>query len=195
MGPNTFVPIAWLCKKQGAVSHSTVEAEVILFNAGIRMEGLPALYLWDIVIDLFDPKDPNKIPQTIGLKKPEIGKDKMLEVFGSIDYVPPSLPNRPGFAKFYALEDNDAVIKMTVKQRSPTMRHVSRTHRVDLDWLFERISKDPGIFVKYVPTKEQIADILTEGSFTAEAWNVLCKLCVIQPASSYKQLAAQPTTA
>ena len=82
---------------------------------------------------------------------------------------------------------------MTVKQRSPTMRHVSRTHRVDLDWLFERISKDPGIFVQYVPTKDQIADILTKGSFTADAWNVLCKLCVILPSSSYKTIAAKPT--
>ena len=73
------------------------------------------------------------------------------------------------------------------------MRHVSRTHRVDLDWLFERISKDPGIFVKYVPTKEQIADILTKGSFTADAWNALCKLCVILPESSYKVIADKPT--
>ena len=91
----------------------------------------------------------------------------------------------------YALEDNDAVIQMTVKQRSPTMRHVSRTHRVDLDWLFERISKDPGIFIKYVPTKEQIADILTKGSFTADAWSTLCKLCVIRHMSSFKRKAAQ----
>ena len=157
------------------------------------MEGLPALYLWDIVIELFDPQDPTKILQTVGQKKPDVGNDKMLNMFGSIDYVPPSLPIKPGFAKLYALEDNDAVIKMTVKQRSPTMRHVSRTHRVDLDWLFERISKDPGIFVKYVPTKDQIADISTKGSFTAEAWNVLCKLCVIQPARSYKVIAAQAT--
>ena len=158
------------------------------------MEGLPALYFWDIVIQLFDPQDPAKIPQTVGQKKPQIGNDKMLEIFGSIDYVPPSLPIKPGFAKLYALEDNDAVIKMTVKQRSPTMRHVSRTHRVDLDWLFERISKDPGIFIKYVPTKEQIADILTKGSFTADAWNVLCKLCVIRHVSSFKRIAAQSPT-
>ena len=71
------------------------------------------------MIDLFDPQDPTKIPQTICLKKPEIGKDKMLDMFGSIDYVPPSLPIKPGFAKLFALEDNDAVIKMTVEQRSP----------------------------------------------------------------------------
>ena len=35
----------------------------------------------------------------------------MLEKFGSIYYVPPSLPIKPGFAKPYALEGNEAVIK------------------------------------------------------------------------------------
>ena len=39
-------------------------------------------------------------------------------------------------------EDNEAVIKMIIKGRSPTMRHVSRTHRVALDWLFDRINLD-----------------------------------------------------
>ena len=29
-------------------------------------------------------------------------------------------------------EDNEALIKMIMKSRSPTMRHVSRIHRVDL---------------------------------------------------------------
>ncbi len=85
--------------KQGAVSHSTAEAEVISLDAGIRMEGLPALYFWDIVIQLFDPQDPAKILQTAGQMKPQIGNDKMFEIFGSIDYVPPFLPIKPGFAK------------------------------------------------------------------------------------------------
>ena len=69
---------------------------------------------------------------------------------------------------------------MIIKGRSPNLRHVGRTHRVDLDWLFERIMKDPGIFVKYVGTKEQLADILTKGSFTADAWKTLMNLCLIQ---------------
>ena len=62
-GPNTFVPISWLCKKQGAVSHSTAEAEVISMDAGVRMEGLPALFLWDLVIEVFDPQDFSNISQ------------------------------------------------------------------------------------------------------------------------------------
>ena len=46
-------------------------------------------------------------------------------------------------ALLYVFEDNEAVIKMIIKGRSPTMRHVSRTHRVALDWLFDPINLDP----------------------------------------------------
>ncbi len=56
VGPNTWCPITWLCKKQGAVSHSSSEAEIIALDAGTRMEGLPALMLWDLVIDVFANK-------------------------------------------------------------------------------------------------------------------------------------------
>ena len=31
--------------------------------------------------------------------------------------------------------------------------------------------------------KKQLADILTKGSFTADSWNVLMKLCLIVPLS------------
>ena len=61
---------------------------------------------------------------------------------------------------------NEAVIKMIFKGRSPTMRHVSRTHRVALDWLFDRINLDPKIQIKYIDTKNQLADTLTKGSCT-----------------------------
>ena len=54
----------------------------------------------------------------------------------------------------YFFEDNEAVIKMIMKERSPTMRHVSRTHRVALDWLFDRINLDPKIQIKYIDTKK-----------------------------------------
>ena len=79
-------------------------------------------------------------------------------------------------------EYNDAVIKMVIKERSPQMRHVARTHRVNLDWPFKRINRDPGVFLKFVGTKEQMGDILTKGSFTSEAWKALITLCAILPA-------------
>ena len=48
-----------------------------------------------------------------------------------------------GESQLYIFEDNEAVIKMMIKGRSPTMRHVSRTHRVAPDRLFDRINSDP----------------------------------------------------
>ena len=53
------------------------------------------------------------------------------------------------------------------------MRHVSRTHRVSLDWLFDRIILDPEIQVKYIDTKNQLADVLTKGHFTRDEWTYL----------------------
>ena len=67
-------------------------------------------------------------------------------------------------ALLYVFEDNEAVIKMIIKGRSPTMRHVSRTHRVALDWLFDRINLDPKIQIRYIDTKHQLEDILTKGN-------------------------------
>ena len=78
----------------------------------------------------------------------------------------------------------EAVIKMIIKGRGPTMRHVSRTHRVALDWLFDRINLDPKIQIKYIHTKNQLADILTKGSFTCDEWNHLLCLFNISHFSS-----------
>ena len=44
---NIFVPISWMCKKQTSVSHSSTESEIISFDAGLRLDGIPALDLWD----------------------------------------------------------------------------------------------------------------------------------------------------
>ena len=52
-GSRTFVPISWMCKKQTSVSHSSTEAEIISLDAGLRMSGIPALDLWDLVIEVF----------------------------------------------------------------------------------------------------------------------------------------------
>ena len=81
-------------------------------------------------------------------------------------------------------EDNEAVINMITKGRSPTMRYVSRTHRVALDWLFGRINLDLEIQIKYIDTKNQLADILTKGNFTRDEWNHLLCLFNISHFSS-----------
>ena len=52
-GSHTFVPISWMCKKQTAVSHSSTESEVISLDTGLRLDGLPALELWDLIVSVF----------------------------------------------------------------------------------------------------------------------------------------------
>ena len=97
---------------------------------------------------------------------------------------PQTLNSSHNESQLYNFEDNEAVIKMIIKGRSPTMRHVSRTHRVALDWLFDRINLDPKIQIKYIDTKNQLADILTKGNFTRDEWNILLHLCNISIFSS-----------
>ena len=53
------------------------------------------------------------------------------------------------------------------------------TDRVALDWLFDRINLDPKIQIKYIDTTNQLADILTKGSFTRDEWNRLLCLFII----------------
>ena len=87
-------------------------------------------------------------------------------------------------ASLYVFEDSEAMIKMIIKGRSPTMRHVSRTHRVALDWLFDRTNLDPKIQIKYIDTKNRLADMLTKGNFTRDEWNHLLCLFNISHFSS-----------
>ena len=91
----------------------------------------------------------------------------------NIDYVPSNVQSSRQEALLYVFEDNEAAIRMIIKGGSPTMRHVSRTHRVALDWLFDRINPDSKIEIKYIDTKNQLADILTKGNFTRDEWNHL----------------------
>ena len=80
---------------------------------------------------------------------------KKIDVMKDIDSVPSKVQSSRQEALLYVFEDNEAVIKMIIKGRSPTMRHVSRTHRVALDWLFDRIILDPKIQIKYFDTNSQ----------------------------------------
>ena len=51
-GSHTFVSISWMSKKQTCVSHSSTESEIISLDAGQRMNGIPALDLWDLVFEV-----------------------------------------------------------------------------------------------------------------------------------------------
>ena len=166
-GSHTFVPISWMCKKQTAVSHSSTESEIISFDTGLRLDGLPALELWDLIVSVLG--NVSRVSDRSGQPDSDVHKlhtsHNKIDVMKDTDSVPSNVQSASQEALLYAFEDNEAVIKMVIKGRSPTMRHVSRTHRVALDWLFDRINLDSKIQIKYIDTKNQLADILTKGQF------------------------------
>ena len=51
-GSHTIVPISWMCKRQTAVSPSSTESEIISLDTGLRLDGLPALELWDLIVSV-----------------------------------------------------------------------------------------------------------------------------------------------
>ena len=55
MGPNTNFPITGVSKRQGCVSHSTPEAEIVATAFALRMVGIPSLQLWHTL----SPASPN----------------------------------------------------------------------------------------------------------------------------------------
>ena len=74
-------------------------------------------------------------------------------------------------SQLYIFEGNEAVTNLIINGRSPTMRHVSRTHRVALDWLFDRTRLDAKIQIQCVESKDQLEDILLKGSFKRHGWH------------------------
>ena len=84
----------------------------------------------------------------------------------------PQTKNLLTFAPCFAyFEDNETVIKMLLKGRSPTLRHVSQTHRVALGWLFDRINLDTKAKSSTMMPQTQLADMVTQGNFTRGEWD------------------------
>ena len=184
-GSHTFVPISWMRKKQTSVSHSSTESEIISLDAGLRLDGIPALDLSDLIVLVLGNTTQNH-DRTVKpvVKVKDQRSQGITNELNHIDCVPSNVQFSNQEALLSVFEDNEAVIKMIIKGRSPTMRHVSRTHRVALDWLFDRINLDPKIQIKYIDTKNQLADMLTKGNFTRDEWNHLLCLFNISHFSS-----------
>ena len=56
-----------MCKKQTSVSHSSTESEIISLDAGLRMDGITALGLYDLVIKVLhsSSKQPEKSKENV----------------------------------------------------------------------------------------------------------------------------------
>ena len=116
-----------MCKKQTSVSHSSTESEIITLDTGLRLDGLPALELWDLIVSVLG--NVSRVSDNSG--KPESDAHKRqkshskIDVMQDIDSVPSSVQYSRQESLLHVFEDNEAVIKMIIEGGSPTMRHVS----------------------------------------------------------------------
>ena len=139
----------------------------------MRLDGIPALDLWYLIVEVLgntnqgheeqgdlsmNKREVRSPPHTIPKRKQS---QRVINDLDNVDFIPSNVQSSHQEALLYVFDDNEAVIKMIIKGRSPTMRRVSRTHTVALDWLFDRIKVDSKIQIKYIDTKNQLADMLT----------------------------------
>ena len=99
-----------------------------------------------------------------------------MQTLVNVDYVEPTVAKLSSRCQMIIMEDNDAVIKMCLKVRAPTLRHVSRTHRIDVDLLLEQVHAIEGLCIKYINTKLQLADIFTTPCTHGTHYAGYCKL-------------------
>ena len=130
-GATSFVPLAAVSKRQRCVFHSTPEAEIVAADHGLRVEALPAVTLWELLL---------------GRK-----------------------------LKVRLMEDNDAAVKIKTSGRNPAIRHMWRTHNVDLAFLNECL-KNGHYTIEYCKSAAQAADIFTKEFRDAVSWNRVCRL-------------------
>ena len=79
------------------------------------------------------------------------------------------------------MEDNQATLHICARGRTMELRHLARTHRVNLSFLYGIALHSPYIYLQYTKTSNQAADIFTKGQFTVIQWNRLLKMVCIAP--------------
>ena len=116
-GSHTFVPMSWMCKKQTSVSHSSTESEIISLDAGLRLDGIPALDFCDLIVFVLGNTSQNH--DRTG--KPVVCRDMhherhqsrgVINVLDNVDLVHSNVQFSHQEASLYVFEDNEAVIKM-----------------------------------------------------------------------------------
>ena len=167
-----------MCKKQTAVSHSPTEPEIISLDAGLRLGGIPALDLWDLIVSVLENMTQTTERERSDLLSLTEVKDLKGRSTRWIILIVFTQTSSVRIKKLccMCLRTTKQWSRWSLKEGVPQMRHVSRTHRVALDWLFDRINLDPQIQIKYIDTKNQLADMLTKGNCTRDEWNHL--MCV-----------------
>ena len=112
-----------MCKKQTSVSLSSTEEQTISLDAGLRMDGLPALDMWDVVIEALRSSKRTASP-THGAagncsrdrkSKPKQKGNRDVDQLSHVDHVTTNANSCQGESQLYIFEENEAVTKIIIK--------------------------------------------------------------------------------
>ena len=105
------------------------------------MDGIPAFDSWDLIVAVLhgntyqnnqERDDPCTNQREVRAAPHKLQKRKishgMIDDLDNVDFISSNVNSSRQEALLYVFEDNEAVIKIIIKGRRPTMRHVSRTH-------------------------------------------------------------------
>ena len=95
---------------------SSTESEIISLDTGLRLDGLPALELWDLIVSVLG--NVSRVSDRSGQPDNDVHKhhksQKKINVMENIDSVPSNIQSSRQEALLYVFEGNEAVIKMII---------------------------------------------------------------------------------
>ena len=98
-----------MCKKQTAVSHSSRESEIISLDIGLRLYGLLALKLWDLIVSVFGNIShvSDRTEKLVNGENKHHKSHNKIDVMEDIDSVPSNVQSARQEALLYVFEDNE----------------------------------------------------------------------------------------
>ena len=188
-----------MCEKQSSVSQSSTESEMISLDAGLRLDGTPALDLRDLIVTVLhgntyqsnqERGNPctnlvRAAPRKLQTRKKCHGK---IDDLNNVDFISSDVHSSRQEALLYVFEDNEAVIKDDYKgKKSHNDTRFQNPQSCSLIGCSIESIKTPRSRSNTL-TPRTNSQTLTKGNFTHDEWNHLVCLFNISHFSSINNL-------
>ena len=102
-----------MCKKETAFSHNSTKSEIISSDIGLRIDGLLALELWDLIGSISD-----RTGKPVNDENKHLKSHKKIDVVKDIDSVLSNVQSANCEALLYVFEDKSCNLNDYVRKKS-----------------------------------------------------------------------------
>ena len=150
--------------------------KIISLDAGLRMDGLLALDLWDVVLEVVRSSKSTKTPTNTAAgncSRNHKSKPKQKEIRD----VDPTSPPAQILLKASASCTSLKTMKLSSRLSKDEVQQWETCHEpTELLLIFDRVNLDPKNQIKHVESINQPADMLTKSNSTRDEWDHLLRL-------------------